>query len=243
GRSRRRTHARLVSRRAGAARSVRDRAAAVAARGVRRPDDAARRRHSRRVSLLRRARRVVGRAVPALRRIGRDGLLSHGHGRRAAGGVGRPDVPLPRHLAPYRVGPRQRPGRDSAVLSLNTHVDFIAILFVVWGALITVIGLSTLALGVGAATLANSDAGGRQVAAGLTAFAFITLAVIAILWGIGHVFIGIPLRKRSPKARLLAILAGSIDLILLPIGTPLGIYALWVLLNERAKALFGVRYS
>jgi len=126
---------------------------------------------------------------------------------------------------------------------LNTHVDFIAILFVVWGALITVIGLSTLALGVGAATLANSDAGGRQVAAGLTAFAFITLAVIAILWGIGHVFIGIPLRKRSPKARLLAILAGSIDLILLPIGTPLGIYALWVLLNERAKALFGVRYS
>lgn len=126
---------------------------------------------------------------------------------------------------------------------MNTHVDFIAILFVVWGALITVIGLSTLALGVGAATLANSDAGGRQVAAGLTAFAFITLAVIAILWGIGHVFIGIPLRKRSPKARLLAILAGSIDLILLPIGTPLGIYALWVLLNERAKALFGVRYS
>ena len=126
---------------------------------------------------------------------------------------------------------------------MNTHVDFIAILFVVWGALIAVIGLSTLALGVGALTLATSDAGSRQVAAGLTAFAFITLAVIAILWGIGHVFIGIPLRKRSPKARLLAILAGSIDLILLPIGTPLGIYALWVLLNERAKALFGVRYS
>ena len=126
---------------------------------------------------------------------------------------------------------------------MNTHVDFVAILFVVWGALVAVIGLSTLALGVGAATLAASDAGGRQVAAGLTAFAFITLAVIAILWGVGHVFIGVPLRKRSPKARLLALLAGSIDLLLLPVGTPLGIYALWVLLNERGKALFGVRYS
>ena len=126
---------------------------------------------------------------------------------------------------------------------MNTHVDFVAILFVVWGALIAVIGLSTLALGVGAASLATSHASGAHVAAGLTAAAFITLAVIAILWGVGHVLIGVPLRKRSPKARLLAILAGSIDLVLLPFGTPLGIYALWVLLNERGKALFGVRYS
>jgi len=123
-----------------------------------------------------------------------------------------------------------------------THVDFVAILFVVWGALIAAIGLSTLALGIGAASLAAS-AGNGNVAAGLTAAAFITLAVIAILWGVGHVFIGVPLRRHSPKARLLAILAGSIDMVLLPFGTPLGIYALWVLLNERAKALFGVRYS
>lgn len=123
-----------------------------------------------------------------------------------------------------------------------THVDFVAILFVVWGALIAAIGLSTLALGIGAASLAAS-AGNGNVAAGLTAAAFITLAVIAVLWGVGHVFIGVPLRRHSPKARLLAILAGSIDLVLLPFGTPLGIYALWVLLNERAKALFGVRYS
>ena len=130
------------------------------------------------------------------------------------------------------------PGRAVA-----THVDFVAILFVVWGTLIAVLGLSTLALGVGAATIATSNAGGGHVAAGLTAAAFITLAIIAILWGVGHVFIGVPLGKRNPRARLLAILAGSIDLLLLPIGTPLGVYALWVLLDERGKALFGVRYS
>ena len=125
---------------------------------------------------------------------------------------------------------------------MTTHVDFVAILFVVWGALTALVGVSTLALGVGAASLARSQAGGH-VAAGLSAAAFITLAVIAIVWGAGHVLIGVPLRKRSPRARLLAIMAGSIDLILIPFGTPLGIYALWVLLNERGKALFGVRYS
>ena len=124
-----------------------------------------------------------------------------------------------------------------------THVDFVGILFVVWGALTALVGLSTLALGIGAASLATSASNAGHVAAGLTGAAFIALAIIAILWGVGHVCIGVPLRRHSPRARLLAILAGSIDLLLLPIGTPLGIYALWVLLNERGKALFGVRYS
>jgi hypothetical protein len=126
---------------------------------------------------------------------------------------------------------------------MKTHVDFVSILFVVWGALVAVIGVSTLALGVGAASLATSAARGGHVAAGLTAAVFITLAVIAILWGVAHVLIGVPLGRHDGRARLLAIMAGSIDLLLLPFGTPLGIYALWVLLNERSKALFGVRYS
>lgn len=126
---------------------------------------------------------------------------------------------------------------------MTTHVEFVAILFVLWGTLTAVVGVSTFALGVGAASLATSDSSGVHVAAGLTAGAFITLAIISILWGAAHVFIGIPLRKRSARARMLAIVASSIDLILLPFGTPLGIYALWVLLHERGKALFGVRYS
>jgi hypothetical protein len=126
---------------------------------------------------------------------------------------------------------------------MPSHVDFVAILFVVWGALTAIVGLSTLALGIGAASVAASTNAGAHVAAGLTAGMFITLAMIAMLWGAGHIFIGLPLRRHHPGARLFAIAAASIDLILLPFGTPLGIYALWVLLNERGKAVFGVRYS
>jgi len=127
---------------------------------------------------------------------------------------------------------------------VNTHVDFVGILFIVWGALTALVGLSTLALGVGAASLASSmSSGGGHVAAGLTAAAFFTLAGIAIVWGLGHVLIGVPLRRHRPGARLLALMAGSIDLLLLPYGTALGCYALWVLLSEQGKAIFGVRYS
>lgn len=120
-----------------------------------------------------------------------------------------------------------------------SHVDFVGVLFVVWGLLTTLIGVSTLALGVGAvALMAASRAGGGQVAAGLTAAVFATLAVIAIVWGAAHVVVGVPLRQRRPWARHVALMLGSVDLVLLPYGTALGVYALWVLLNEKGKALF-----
>jgi len=121
---------------------------------------------------------------------------------------------------------------------LAAHVDFLGVLFIVWGLLTTLVGVSTLALGVAAAALVASRAGGGQVAAGVTAAAFTTLAIMAIVWGLVHVGVGIPLRRRQSWARLIALMLGSVDLVLLPYGTALGVYALWVLLNERGKAVF-----
>ena len=123
---------------------------------------------------------------------------------------------------------------------MKSHVDFLGLLFIVWGLLTVVIGVSTLALGVGAVALITSAnrGGGGQVAAGITAAAFTTLALIAIVWGTVHVIVGLPLRRRTPWSRLIALMLGSVDLLLLPYGTALGVYALYVLLNERGKALF-----
>jgi hypothetical protein len=111
----------------------------------------------------------------------------------------------------------------------------------VWGLLTTLVGVSTLALGVGAIALitsASRGGEGGQFAAGVTAAIFTTLAVIAILWGAAHVVTGVPLRQRRHWARLLALMLGSVDLILLPYGTALGVYTLWVLLHEEGKAAF-----
>ena len=121
-----------------------------------------------------------------------------------------------------------------------SHVDLLGVLFIVWGLLTTLVGVSTLALGVGAVALitsANRGEGG-QFAAGLTAAVFTALAVIAIFWGTAHVIVGVPLRRRRPWSRIMALMLGSIDLLLLPYGTALGVYALWVLLHEEGKKLF-----
>jgi len=50
--------------------------------------------------------------------------------------------------------------------------------------------------------------------------------------------VGVPLRRYRPWARLVALMLGSVDLVLMPYGTALGVYALWVLLNEDSKVLF-----
>jgi hypothetical protein len=121
------------------------------------------------------------------------------------------------------------------------HVDFLGVLFIIWGVLTTLVGFSTLALGVAAAAMVASRGSGGQLAAGVTAAAFTTLALIAIVWGVIHVVVGVPLRRRYPWARLVALMLGSVDLLLLPYGTALGVYALWVLLNEKGKELFTAR--
>jgi hypothetical protein len=124
---------------------------------------------------------------------------------------------------------------------MAAQVDFLGILFVVWGLLTALVGVSTLALGVGAAALITSagrGTGGGQMAAGVLAVVFVVLALIAIAWGAAHVVIGVPLRRHRTWARLMALMIASVDLLLLPFGTALGVYALWVLLSEQGKELF-----
>ena len=133
----------------------------------------------------------------------------------------------------------QSPGSTFPRVS-HSHVDLVALLFILWGLLIIVIGLSTLALGIGAAALIPSGAAdrGARFAAGLTAAAFTALALIAILWGAAHVSVGVPLRRRRSWSRVLALTLGSVDLVLLPYGTALGCYTLWTLLGEAGRGEF-----
>lgn len=124
--------------------------------------------------------------------------------------------------------------------SPEAHVDLVGVLFVVWGGLTILIGASTLALGMAAAALISTAAaaGRGQFAASLTAATFTLLAVLAVLWGAAHVSVGMLVRRRRHWSRHGAILLGAIDLLLLPFGTALGVYALWILLREEAKGLF-----
>ena len=60
-----------------------------------------------------------------------------------------------------------------------------------------------------------------------------TLSVPGIIAGVG-------LLKRRPWARILTIVLSVLNLIIIPFGTLLGIYGLWVLLSRNTAPLFGM---
>ena len=52
---------------------------------------------------------------------------------------------------------------------------------------------------------------------------------------------GIGLLKRKPWARILALILACLNLFVLPFGTILGIYAIWVLAKEETAGLFNAK--
>ncbi len=124
---------------------------------------------------------------------------------------------------------------------MKRHVDFLGALYVVWGALTALIGLATLALGVGAAALGHSapvTARGDAMAAALAAGVFTVLAVLSLAWGVTHIVCGLGLRRRRHWSRPICLGLAGVNLILLPYGTALGAYGLWVLLNDEVRQHF-----
>jgi hypothetical protein len=120
------------------------------------------------------------------------------------------------------------------------HVNVLGLLYLVWGGLFLLAGAVVLALMFGALALFHYAAGeaGTELAAGLTAATFGTLAAIALAWGGIHATTGAALRRHRPWSRSVAMVFGVLDLALLPFGTALGVYALWVLLHDEARAEF-----
>jgi hypothetical protein len=122
---------------------------------------------------------------------------------------------------------------------VERHVTLLGILIAVWGALATLIGIATALIAAGAfAQMVESPAPNLGFAASVTAGVFAVLAVVALLWGAVHLWAGALIHRRKPLGRILALALGVINLIVLPFGTALGIYALWVLLKNDGRRAF-----
>jgi hypothetical protein len=124
---------------------------------------------------------------------------------------------------------------------VKRHADFLGLLYLAWGAIFALVGLAGLALTAGAFVIAQSGGpvrAGSEIAAGLTALTFGVLAVIALLWGLLHLWLGAAMRRYKPWSRVLALGLAVINLVLFPFGTALGGYACWVLLTEEGRDLF-----
>jgi hypothetical protein len=124
---------------------------------------------------------------------------------------------------------------------MRRHVDLAGVLYMLWGGMTLLLSVSLLSIGLAAAAIgASAGAGeaGPNLAAGLVAAAFFALAGAGCVFGGAHLWVGSRLRRFRDRARIFAIVLSILDLVLVPFGTALGIYALWALLHEGSKGLF-----
>ena len=117
---------------------------------------------------------------------------------------------------------------------LGQHVRLLGWVHIISGALFLLIGVFVFVLltGIGAVS-GDGEAMGVLILVGtVTAFIMVVLALPGLAAGIG-------LLKGKSWGRMLAMIVGLFHLFNFPLGTALGAYTLWVLLQGSAAAYFG----
>ena len=121
---------------------------------------------------------------------------------------------------------------------MERHIGLLAILNSLWGALAMLVGVSMLLLSAGAmAILIAPEGRNLGFAAGLTA-TFAIIGIFSVLWGGAHLWAAARLRRHHASGRVLTLGLAVVNLLILPFGTALGIYAMWVLLTNEGRRLF-----
>jgi len=121
--------------------------------------------------------------------------------------------------------------------AVTAHINLLGILQVVWGWIGLLLGVSMLLL-AGGAVIIGLTSHGREIPAGVTAAAFAACAAALLAFGVGNAWAGRAIKQRLPAGRIAAMVLAVPNLFVLPFGTALGIYAMWVLLHDEARSMF-----
>jgi hypothetical protein len=122
---------------------------------------------------------------------------------------------------------------------MERHVALLENLMRLWGGLVMLVGVALLLIAAGAvAQLMDAPGDSVGLAAGLTASMFALIGAFALVWGALQVWAASLLGRRRQLGRVLTLALSVVNLPVLPFGTALGIYALWVLLKNEGRRLF-----
>ena len=119
---------------------------------------------------------------------------------------------------------------------LKKHIELLGILQIAFGSILFLIGIIGFAIlqGTGLiAFLAEKSGDGILAMRIMTLIAWAVL-FLALLVALPLVLAGIGLMKRRRWARILTLIISAINLLNMPLGTVLAIYAFWVLMNQES---------
>lgn len=121
---------------------------------------------------------------------------------------------------------------------MRLHVDVLGWLHFIWGVFGVLAGASLLILALGS-QLALVDLRAIGPAARAAVWLLVIGGFAFILAGAVMIVVARTLVRRHPAGRVAALVLAVPNLLVVPFGTALGIYAFWVLLNDDARREFG----
>jgi hypothetical protein len=113
------------------------------------------------------------------------------------------------------------------------HIALLGILHIARGALVLLIGVMGFAFFTGVGIFAD-DATALGILGLIGTLAVLFMGVIAL----PSILAGVGLLQRREWGRLLALVVGFLSLIDFPIGTALGVYTIWALMDDNIKRIF-----
>lgn len=128
---------------------------------------------------------------------------------------------------------------------MEGHVKALGVLHIVLGALGVIGALIVLLIFGGAAAIVDLKAPQEDaevavpilgIVGGVIGFLILALSLPGIVVGVG-------LYGLRPWSRILGIVISALDLLHVPLGTVVGIYGLWVLLNSETERMFRSRQT
>jgi hypothetical protein len=122
---------------------------------------------------------------------------------------------------------------------MDTHVKVLGALQVAFGAMGVMLALLMIFVFGGAAGIVGASGDPEAAIAvpiiGLTGTALVIFLLMTSLPG---VIVGIGLLRLRPWSRIAGIVISMISLIMIPFGTVVGVYGLWVLFSKDTERLF-----
>jgi hypothetical protein len=121
---------------------------------------------------------------------------------------------------------------------MQKHVTLVGALFVGYSAFQVLGGLIAVLFVIGGGLLGGliSDEG---IVLGITFFIGATIGTWILLVSVPGIIAGVGLLRRRTWGRYLALVMSVIWLLNIPIGTAIGAYSIWVLVQDETAKLFG----
>ncbi len=127
---------------------------------------------------------------------------------------------------------------------MRDHVRILACLHIVFGSLGVLCAIAAVLFFGGIAGVLGAavphDLEAWHIAMPVLGMVGLAICGFFMLVSIPGIICGVGLLKFRAWARILGIVLSALDLLHVPVGTALGIYGLWVLLNPETERLFGL---